>query len=106
MSYFDINTNELMLDVLDRYEYSCLPLSECIEDNDIIDKITMYVKKLFIENNKNKEMIEILLNNVKELENDNNNLCKENGILLDKINKSNKNELYNDTSIDFFEEEV
>lgn len=85
MTYFDDKESGLMLGVLGNMDYPCLPLYECIEDDTIVNEINIFTTKLYNENKKNKEMINELLELIKGLEEENNELCKENGNIKTKI---------------------
>lgn len=84
MSYFDEEHNELMVAVLSNHEYPCLPLYECIDNNDIVKEINNVVTRINKEKNKTQKMVTRLLDIIEQLEKENNDLCKENGEL--KIN--------------------
>tara|TARA_B100001758_G_C18112864_1_gene454577 strand:+ start:193 stop:429 length:237 start_codon:yes stop_codon:yes gene_type:complete len=76
MSYFDSEKKELMIAVLSNDEYPCLPLYECVEDQNIVDEVNLTVLKINNEKEKTQKMILRLLEVIEKLENDNEELRK------------------------------
>ena len=82
MSYFDEENNELMVAVLSNNEYPCLPLYECIENDDIVKEINNVVIRINKEKIKTQNMVTRLLDIIEQLERENNDLCKQNSDLM------------------------
>lgn len=90
MSYYDEKNGEFKVAALAHDEYPCLPIYELFEDESIGKEINNHVKKIYLEKKTYQKKINELLEIIQNLEKENNDFCKENGELKEKINKLRK----------------